>query len=219
MLFISCYCSSRKFAGIRVSVYLVQSAPYRFKFKWSRVETNAIAGGNLELNQLEDQHGEDIEINEDTQASVSIMSNASTASLPQEQENERSNNGHLHIQWLLAKIGHKLGCNIWIAANDQNKVWKGERLGDLSLKTLPALGMRYKSQQIVGLIDVLWLRGLNAVVAAFEVEHTTSIYSGILRMSISLLCRLISIFRSILSHLKFVLTKYVESFHDPRFKH
>ena len=32
------------------------------------------------------------------------------------------------------------------------------------------------------LIDVLWLRG-NAIVSAFEIESTTSIYSGLLRMS------------------------------------
>jgi hypothetical protein len=31
-------------------------------------------------------------------------------------------------------------------------------------------------------IDVLWLRG-NAIVAAFEIESTTSIYSGLLRMA------------------------------------
>jgi|SRR5579872_367366 len=31
-------------------------------------------------------------------------------------------------------------------------------------------------------IDVLWLSG-KAIVAAFEVEHSTSIYSGLLRMS------------------------------------
>ena len=34
----------------------------------------------------------------------------------------------------------------------------------------------------IELIDVLWLQG-NAIVAAFEVESTTSIYSGLLRMS------------------------------------
>jgi len=31
-------------------------------------------------------------------------------------------------------------------------------------------------------IDVLWLKQ-NVILAAFEVEHTTSIYSGLLRMS------------------------------------
>ncbi len=35
---------------------------------------------------------------------------------------------------------------------------------------------------IIEHIDVLWLRG-NRVEAAFEVEHTTAVYSGLLRMS------------------------------------
>jgi hypothetical protein len=90
---------------------------------------------------------------------------------------------HTHIQWLLAKIGRKLGCRIWVAGNDQNKIWKDERLGDLSLKTLPNLWMDSEFQRIITLIDVLWLKGTNTVTAAFEVEHTTSIYSGLLRMS------------------------------------
>src|SRR5438270_8204401 len=34
----------------------------------------------------------------------------------------------------------------------------------------------------IELIDVLWLSG-NSIVAAFEVECTTSVYSGLLRMS------------------------------------
>ena len=38
------------------------------------------------------------------------------------------------------------------------------------------------TNQTIELIDVLWLQG-NAIVAAFEVESTTSIYSGLLRMS------------------------------------
>jgi type II restriction enzyme len=36
--------------------------------------------------------------------------------------------------------------------------------------------------EAVRLIDVLWLNTAGAIVAAFEVEHTTSIYSGIVRM-------------------------------------
>ena len=39
-------------------------------------------------------------------------------------------------------------------------------------------------QRIISLIDVLWIiKGTSRVAAAFEVEHTTSIYSGLLRMS------------------------------------
>jgi hypothetical protein len=91
---------------------------------------------------------------------------------------------HAQVQWLLAKIGQRLGCEVWIAANDQNREWQGERLGDLSIKSLPSLGMDAASQAIIRLIDVLWLKkGSNQVAAAFEVEHTTSIYSGLLRMA------------------------------------
>ncbi len=91
---------------------------------------------------------------------------------------------HTQVQWLLAKIGKKLGCRIWIAANDHNKKWQGERLGDLSLKDMPYLGMvDPEVQRIIGLIDVLWIKGTNQIAAAFEVEQTTSIYSGLLRMS------------------------------------
>jgi hypothetical protein len=38
-------------------------------------------------------------------------------------------------------------------------------------------------QRIIGLIDVLWIKGTNQIAGAFEVEQTTSIYSGLLRMS------------------------------------
>lgn len=97
---------------------------------------------------------------------------------------ECASSNHTQVQWQLAKIGKKLGCNIWIAANDQNKEWQGERLGDLSLKEMPSLGMvNPKVQRIIGLIDVLWIRGVNQIAAAFEVEDTTAIFSGLLRMS------------------------------------
>ena len=38
------------------------------------------------------------------------------------------------------------------------------------------------TNKTIELIDVLWLKG-NSIVAAFEVESTTAIYSGLLRMS------------------------------------
>ena len=90
---------------------------------------------------------------------------------------------HTHVQWLLAKVGRQLGCRVWIAANDQRRRWGGEPLGSLSVPALPSLGLSPDSQRIVSLIDVVWLTGVNQVVAAFEVEHTTSIYSGLLRMA------------------------------------
>jgi hypothetical protein len=38
------------------------------------------------------------------------------------------------------------------------------------------------TSRVIEMIDVLWLEG-NAIRAAFEIESTTSIYSGLLRMS------------------------------------
>ena len=97
-------------------------------------------------------------------------------------EAEDEAGSHTQIQWLLATIGRKLGCKIWIASNDHKKEWKGDRLGDLSLEKLPPLGLGTASQNLVRLIDVVWLRG-GQVAAAFEIEHTTSVFSGLLRMS------------------------------------
>jgi hypothetical protein len=37
------------------------------------------------------------------------------------------------------------------------------------------------TNRTIELIDVLWLKG-NAIIAAFEIESTTSVYAGLLRM-------------------------------------
>jgi hypothetical protein len=99
-----------------------------------------------------------------------------------DEASEEEEASHTQIQWLLAAIGKKLGCKIWIASDDQKKEWKGERLGNLSIDKLPSLGLGAASQDVVRHIDVVWLRGTQ-VAAAFEIEHTTSVYSGLLRMS------------------------------------
>jgi hypothetical protein len=90
---------------------------------------------------------------------------------------------HTHIQWLLTKIGKALKCQVWVAANDRNRAYRGERLGEACLGELPRLGLDDDSQRIVRLIDVVWIKGERQIAAAFEIEHTTSIYSGLLRMS------------------------------------
>lgn len=88
----------------------------------------------------------------------------------------------IKIQSLLANIGAKMGLKIWIPKSDRNAVlseWKEEHR-----PLLDHLPLNYDETTIktIEQIDVLWLRG-RAIVRAFEVEHTTSIYSGILRMA------------------------------------
>jgi len=86
------------------------------------------------------------------------------------------------IQALLASIGSEMGLRIWIPRNDRKAVtseWKPE--SQILIETLP-LNYDETTLKTIEQIDVLWLRN-RAIVRAFEVEHTTSIYSGILRMA------------------------------------
>lgn len=64
---------------------------------------------------------------------------------------------------------------------DRTRVYGGSALGDLSVENLPAFGLGL-AQTIVENIDVLWIDA-GVVLCAFEVEHSTSVYSGLLRLS------------------------------------
>jgi hypothetical protein len=90
---------------------------------------------------------------------------------------------HTRVQWLLASLGKRLGCRVWVAANDRAREWQHERLASLSIDRLPPLGLDPEAERLVALIDVVWLWGTTQVVAAFEVERTTSVHSGLLRMA------------------------------------
>ncbi|UCC97467.1 MAG: EVE domain-containing protein [Phycisphaerales bacterium] len=90
---------------------------------------------------------------------------------------------HTEMQWLLLKLGVDMGFDVWVARNDRAKHFRGKNFADLPrLKTDLPLQFDDATNRTIELIDVLWLQG-NAIVAAFEIESTTSIYSGLLRMS------------------------------------
>ena len=90
---------------------------------------------------------------------------------------------HTEIQGWLRDLGLALGFDVWIAANDGSRPYAGGRLSDGCLDRLPASLTANGSAETVRLIDVIWLeKASRDVTAAFEVEHTTSIYSGIVRM-------------------------------------
>jgi hypothetical protein len=90
---------------------------------------------------------------------------------------------HTEIQWGLLKLRSDMGLDVWVARNDRNRLINGHRLSDVPrIKERLPVQFDDPTTRTIELIDVLWLRG-NAIVAAFEVESTTSIYSGLLRMS------------------------------------
>jgi hypothetical protein len=99
-----------------------------------------------------------------------------------EPRSKKEESAHLKAQHELIRLGRATGCSIWVASNDKNKKYQGTSLGQLCLKNLPSLGLSEEATKRISLIDVIWLRQ-NGPVCAFEVEETTSVYSGLLRMS------------------------------------
>lgn len=95
----------------------------------------------------------------------------------------RSTITHEQIQWQILNLGAAMGLDLWVAKNDRNKSFNGEVFGEMS-NVKDSLPNQFDegTNRIIEVIDVLWLKK-NAIVAAFEIEHTTTIYSGLLRMS------------------------------------
>jgi predicted RNA-binding protein len=90
---------------------------------------------------------------------------------------------HTEIQWLLLKLGNDMGLDVWVARNDRGRDVRGYRFAELAcIRSELPLQFDEATNRTIELIDVLWLKG-NAIVAAFEIESTTLIYSGLLRMS------------------------------------
>lgn len=90
---------------------------------------------------------------------------------------------HTEIEYLLLRLGADMGFDVHVARNDQSSTWRGQSLGEVPRRR-HALPQQFDpvTNQTIELIDVLWL-DRNAIVAAFEIESTTSVYSGLLRMS------------------------------------
>jgi type II restriction enzyme len=90
---------------------------------------------------------------------------------------------HTEIQMWLRDLGRALGFDVWVAANDRAREAGAGKLADGCLELLPDTIAAAPGGDAVRLIDVLWLeRDKPHVAAAFEVEHTTSIYSGVIRL-------------------------------------
>ena len=88
----------------------------------------------------------------------------------------------IRIQSLIAQAGAKMGMSIWVPNADRDgvlKEWQGK-----PPKFLDSLPLNYNdiTLKTIEQIDVLWLSG-RVIIRAFEIEHTASIYSGILRMA------------------------------------
>ncbi|MCS6851063.1 MAG: hypothetical protein NZ700_07830 [Gemmataceae bacterium] len=88
----------------------------------------------------------------------------------------------IRIQATLCRIGEAMGFKIWVPPADRSRVaelWSPQ--AGVLLDRLP-LNYDETTLDTIKRIDVLWLKG-RAIRRAFEVEHSTAIYSGLLRMA------------------------------------
>jgi hypothetical protein len=88
----------------------------------------------------------------------------------------------LQMQATLAGIGSEMGFQIWLPRADRARVltkWKPDN--GVLLDELP-VGFDRATMKTIEQIDVLWIKR-RSIARAFEVEHTTSVYSGLLRMA------------------------------------
>jgi len=107
----------------------------------------------------------------------------SVAAASEEEVGAAGASNHSEIQHILLQLGADMGFDTWVARNHRGRSCSGKTLGEMPgiVEDLPTQ-FDEATNRTVELIDVLWLKG-NLIVAAFEVECTTSVYSGLLRMS------------------------------------
>ena len=99
-------------------------------------------------------------------------------------DEHKEENLHTQMQYHLLKIGIALGYDAFPAINDRSKQHKGTVFSFLCKSDFPNLNCDKDTESTIKLIDVLWFKkSTNNVIAAFEVEKSTSIYSGILRLT------------------------------------
>jgi hypothetical protein len=88
---------------------------------------------------------------------------------------------HTEIQGKLRDIGLAEGFDVWVA--DRGTLWDGELLGEGCLSDLPVVANE-RTRAVMRNIDVIWFRrGTGHAVRFFEIEHSTTVYSGLLRFN------------------------------------
>lgn len=108
-----------------------------------------------------------------------VEEEAKEESVELEEKVERATTEHDEMQWRLIRLGKKTKVDVWIPPNDQGKSYDGNIFRDEVLKDFQET---LDVPSYVKNIDVVWKYGYS-IKSAFEIEHSTSVYSGILRLS------------------------------------
>lgn len=92
---------------------------------------------------------------------------------------DRAPTEHTEMQWRLIRLGNQANFDVWVPLADQAKEFKGNIFKEFVLKEFQA---SIDIPTYIKNIDTVWKLG-HSIKSAFEIEHSTSIYSGILRLS------------------------------------
>ncbi|MBK7381030.1 MAG: hypothetical protein IPJ03_18935 [Ignavibacteriales bacterium] len=99
-------------------------------------------------------------------------------------EEKKEESLHSEMQYHLLKIGKALGYDVICARNDFSKSYNESNFSFLCLNEFPVIQIDKETLNTIQLVDVLWFKkDTSNIVGAFEVEKSTSIYSGILRLT------------------------------------
>jgi hypothetical protein len=86
---------------------------------------------------------------------------------------------HVKMQWKLARLGLKAGERVWVPVGDQARLRSTYQFD--SFDTAFAAGIDLPHSYVQN-IDVVWKQEFR-IGAAYEIENSTSIYSGLLRFA------------------------------------
>lgn len=86
---------------------------------------------------------------------------------------------HVRMQWKLARLGLKAGEQVWVPIGDQQRLRRTYQFDQFDEEFAAGVDLPHS---YIENIDVVWKREFR-IGAAYEIENSTSIYSGLLRFA------------------------------------
>ena len=108
-----------------------------------------------------------------------VSPTAETPAAEREPVSPAAESDHVRMQRILARLGYKAGNQVWVPRADQQRVL--ESTDDLAFEQEFVTGIDLPKTYVEN-IDVVW-KDEYRIDAAFEVENSTAIYSGLLRFA------------------------------------
>jgi hypothetical protein len=86
---------------------------------------------------------------------------------------------HIRMQWKLARLGLKAGERVWVPVGDQTRLRQAYQFDSFDAEFSAGIDLPHS---YIENIDVVWKQEFR-IGAAYEIENSTSIYSGLLRFA------------------------------------